>query len=350
MGASLPMRFVTGLLLAASLGDAGAPAVTQQISGTTSRLQAIAPVSDATAWASGTHGTFAVTTDGGEHWRAGMVPGADSLEFRDVAATDSSTAWLLAAGPGERSRIYHTADGGTTWTLQFTNGDAAAFYDCFAFWDARRGLAVSDAVGGRFPILRTDDGGAHWTPLPPSAAPAADSGEGAFAASGTCLVTGSAGRAWIGTGASPTGGGRVLSTLDYGQSWTAVTTPVQHGTASSGVTSLAFRDGRHGFAGGGDIGPRAPQAVRLARSDDGGRSWRAAGSPGFSGGIYGLAVVPGRPQALVAVGPGGAALSLDDGDTWVTLDTLSYWSAGFASAGAGWLVGPNGRIAKVSIP
>jgi len=52
----------------------------------------------------------------------------------------------------------------------------------------------------------------------------------------------------------------------------------------------------------------------------------------------------------VAVGPGGAAYSADGGNVWVALDSSSYWSAGFASARAGWLVGPRGRIAKVSLP
>lgn len=338
----LPAAFAAAFLLA----RAGGPAVTRQASGTTSRLQAVSPVSDRIAWASGTGGTYVVTTDGGDHWRAGVVPGAESLEFRDVAALDSATAWLLAAGPGDRSRIYRTTDGGVTWSLQFTNPDTLAFFDCFSFWNANRGLAVSDGVRGRFPVVRTEDGGAHWVPLPRG--PVADSGEGAFAASGTCLITGADGRAWIGTGASPTGGGRVLQSGDYGETWSSASTPIQHGTATSGITSLAFRDATRGFAGGGDIGPRAPQTVRVARTDDGGRTWTRAGAPGFGGGIYGLSIVPGLPGALVAVGPGGAAFSVNDGAEWAPLDSAGYWAAGFASARAGWLVGPRGRIARVS--
>ena len=342
------MRLVTVLAAAAALADAPAPIITQQISGTTSRLQAVSPVSDLVAWASGTGGTYVRTTDGGDHWRAGVVPGADSLEFRDVAALDSLTAWLLAAGPGDRSRIYRTSDGGATWTRQFTNTDSAAFFDCFSFWDPKHGIAVSDGVRGHFPLLVTEDGGAHWT-LHTADGPAADSGEGAFAASGTCLITGSGGHAWIGTGASPTGGGRVLSTADFGKTWTTTTTPIQHGTTSTGITSLAFRDAMHGFAGGGDIGARASQTVRVARTDDGGRTWAALPAPGFPGAVYGIASAPGT-EALVAVGPGGAAYSADGGSGWVALDSSSYWSAGFASARAGWLVGPRGRIAKVSLP
>src|SRR3989337_2112285 len=126
-------------------------AVSAQESGTTNRLQAISPVSDRIAWASGVGGTYAVTTDGGDTWRSGVVPGADSLEFRDAEGGSENIAYLLAAGPGDRSRIYKTRDGGRSWSLQFTSRDTSAFYDCFAFWDERRGFTMSDAVAGRFP-------------------------------------------------------------------------------------------------------------------------------------------------------------------------------------------------------
>jgi hypothetical protein len=74
------------------------------------------------------------------------------------------------------------------------------------------------------------------------------------------------------------------------------------------------------------------------------------GRPTFPGAIFGADYVPGTVMNVVAVGPGGASLSRDNGKSWVALDTLSYWSAAFASRQAGWLVGPAGRITRVSIP
>jgi photosystem II stability/assembly factor-like uncharacterized protein len=191
---------------------AARPALEGQSSGTTALLQAVRAVSDSVVWVSGHRGTWARTTDGGRTWRAAQVPGADTLQFRDVFALDADRAWLMSAGPGALSRIYRTADGGATWELQFTNPEPTGFYDCLDFWDARRGLAFSDQVNGKVMILATADGGARWALVPESALPAALPDEGGFAASGTCLVTRPGGHAWIATGNAPRS--RVLHTSD----------------------------------------------------------------------------------------------------------------------------------------
>jgi photosystem II stability/assembly factor-like uncharacterized protein len=68
------------------------PTVTIQQSGTLNRLQAISPVTPQIVWASGLGGTFVVTTDGGNAWRAGVVPGAEALQFRDVEGVNARVA------------------------------------------------------------------------------------------------------------------------------------------------------------------------------------------------------------------------------------------------------------------
>ncbi|HEX2217836.1 MAG TPA: hypothetical protein VHG35_03480 [Gemmatimonadales bacterium] len=327
-------------------GLTSSPTLTPQRSGTSSRLQAVSPVGEHTVWVSGVGGTFAVTVDGGETWRAGVVQGADSLEFRDVEGVNERTAYLLAAGPGDRSRIYRTDDGGRSWALQFTNRDTSAFYDCFAFWDERRGFAMSDAVGGRFPVVRTEDG-TTWTDIGDRLPPAQD-GEGAFAASGTCTAAFGVRHGWIATGAAARS--RVLRTDDGGESWSPAGTPIVQGSPTSGSASIAFRDSLHGILGGGDIGAPKAFADNVAVSRDGGRSWRLAGRTPFPGAVYGLAYVPGgNGRTVVATGPGGAAWSADEGGRWHLLEGVrDYWAVGFAPSGAGWLVGTDGRILKVS--
>lgn len=322
------------------------PALTPQQSGTTNRLQAISPVNARVAWASGTGGTYVVTTNGGETWRAGVVPGAEALEFRDVEGVSERVAYLMAAGPGEDSRIYKTEDGGATWALQFQNEDPSAFYDCFAFWDAKSGVTFSDGVNGVFPAIRTTNG-RTWQNIG-SRLPAAQAGEAAFAASGTCIAAQGGKRAWIATGGAPKA--RVLATTDGGDSWQAFDTPITQGTPFSGGISIAFRDPHHGILAGGDLVSSAVPTDNVAVSDDGGKTWTLASPMPFASAVYGLAYVPGfGKRTVVATGPAGAAWSSDDGASWTSLPGVSgFWAVGIAGRSAGWLVGVGGTITKIS--
>jgi len=322
------------------------PAWAVQASGTTARLQAVSIVDANVVWASGTGGTVAVTTDGGDTWRSGIVPGADSLEFRDVHGVDAQTAFLLSAGPGDASRIYRTTDGGASWTLQFTNPEPAGFFDCFDFWDADHGLAFSDTVDGQLYLLTTDDG-EHWRHIPPETLPQPLPNEGAFAASGTCVVTGEAGQVWFGTGASGVAA-RVFSSADFGRTWTVVETPLFARTPSSGIYTLAFRDQFHGAVLGGDYAHNTTLLdSTVAITTDGGRTWSRGGNAPLRGAVFGAAYIPGA-TTLLAVGPDGSARSDDDGRTWTRLDTLNYWSVDALAPDAVWAVGPDGRIAKLT--
>jgi photosystem II stability/assembly factor-like uncharacterized protein len=341
------------------------PTLTVQQSGTTNRLQAISPVSSRVVWASGLNGTFVKTTDGGKTWHAGVVAGAESLQFRDVQGVSEDVAYLLAAGTGTASRIYKTENGGKSWTLQFENQISDAFYDCFAFWTPRRGITMSDSVNGRFPVIRTTDG-EHWTDIG-NKLPAAQSGEAAFAASGTCVATEGLRRAWIGTGGAQHA--RILATTDGGNTWAAYNTPIVQGTPSSGVITVAFRDASHGILGGGELAAPTTFADTVARSRDGGKTWELRSRTPFAGAIYGLSYVSkgrhgddedlvnaedrGRDDdeehTVVVTGPAGAAWTPDEGETWVSLPGVAnYWAVAFADKESGWLVGTDGRILKVS--
>lgn len=330
----------------AALKKASAPTLTPQQSGTTNRLQAISPVNARVAWASGTGGTYVVTTNGGSTWRAGVVPGAEDLEFRDVEGVSERVAYLMAAGTGEASRIYKTEDGGASWTLQFQNENPSAFYDCFAFWDKKSGVTFSDAVNGVFPAIRTTNG-KTWENIG-ARLPAAQAGEAAFAASGTCVAVQGGKRAWITTGGAAKA--RILATTDGGDTWKAYDTPITQGTPISGGLSVAFRDPHHGILAGGDLGSSEPPTDNVAVSDDGGATWTLTSPTPFASAVYGLAYVPGFGQRTVVVtGPAGAAWSPDEGATWNSLSGVSgFWAVGFAGRSAGWLVGVGGTILKIS--
>ncbi|MGB5674974.1 MAG: hypothetical protein WBO43_10540 [Gemmatimonadota bacterium] len=317
-----------------------------QESGTDVLLQAVSAVDDNVVWASGHGGTWARTLDGGATWAAHVMEGADTLQFRDVHALDADRAWLLSAGPGELSRIYRTLDGGETWELQFLNPEPDGFYDCLEFRDAKHGIVYGDAVDGELRILRTRDGGSTWEYTRSLDIPPALAGEGGFAASGTCVALGQGGRAWIGTGAADTA--RVLSTLDEGRTWTAVAAPLPAGEAA-GIFTIAFRDSLHGVILGGDLSRPDEHTDNVAITSDGGVNWSVAGRPVLAGAVYGAAYVSGAPTpTLVAVGPHGADWSADEGATWSRADTVAYWGLDIASPAAGWLVGPEGRVVRIS--
>src|SRR5579864_2625392 len=104
------MRLLAVLLVAATVNAQSTPRV--QISNTSESLRGVSAVSREIAWASGTHGTYLRTTDGGRTWLPAQVRGAESLDFRAVVAFSASEAFLMSAGTGEQSRVYHTSDAG----------------------------------------------------------------------------------------------------------------------------------------------------------------------------------------------------------------------------------------------
>jgi len=298
-------------------------------------------------WASGTGGTFVKTSDGGRIWRVGRVPGAEKLDFRDVEAFDAKVAYLLSIGPGENSRIYKTTDGGENWTLQFQNTEKEAFFDALAFWDERHGLSMSDPVRGRFYLVGTDDGGAHWTPVATSGMPPAVTGEGGFAASGSCLIARGQNEAWLVSGGTAA---RVFHSKNRGRTWSVVDTPILRGAASAGIFSIAFGGNRYGLIVGGDY--QKPEAMDkiAARTTDGGRSWELLKTQPPRGFRSSVAFARGkRWHTALTVGTSGTDLSRDGGLTWMSLDQENFNSVAFDDGGVAWAVGPKGRVAKMTV-
>ena len=146
---------------------------------------------------------------------------------------------MLSIGNGTDSRFYTTSDGGASWELSYQNEDPNAFFDCLSFWDRQRGIAFSDSYEGEFNLMRTQDGGASWHRIDPDVIPDARPGEGAFASSGTCLVTRPGGLAWFGTGASGVDT-RVIRTEDFGDTWSEASTPIQSTDGASGYLLLGL--------------------------------------------------------------------------------------------------------------
>jgi photosystem II stability/assembly factor-like uncharacterized protein len=243
------------------------------ISHTSENLRGASAVSRKVAWASGTHGTYVRSVDG-QHWTAAQVPDASALDFRAVVAFSADEAFLMSAGKGDQSRIYHTSDGGQHWSLQFTNSNLNGFFDSMAFWDSKRGIVLGDPIPDesgklKFELLLTDDGGQNWRPLAAGNLPPAQEGEGAFAASNSCLAL-QGDVIWFATGGRVA---RVFYSPDRGHTWRVADTPIIHGTDSAGIFSIAFRDAMHGVIAGGDYKHPNQDGPNLAFTSDGGKTW-----------------------------------------------------------------------------
>jgi photosystem II stability/assembly factor-like uncharacterized protein len=302
-------------------------------------LRGLSVVSPKVAWVSGTKGTYARTIDGGKNWTVATVPGAEKLDFRDVEAFGDETAYLLSAGPGDASRIYKTTDGGKSWSKQFQSADPASFFDALAFWNEKNGIALGDPVDGKFQLIATDDGGANWKALPAKNLPAALPGEGAFAASGTCLVTFGKEHVWFATGGAKAA--RVFHSSDRGRTWEASDTPIMAGVASAGIFAIAFRDKKNGIIVGGDYQKPSDIGATAAVTADGGKTWKLLDKQ-----LPYRSAIAWAKDRWIAVGTSGSDHSTDNGDTWKVLDRENYNSVAFEPTGVGWAVGPKGRIAR----
>ena len=268
------------------------------------------------------------------------MPDSANLDFRDIQAFDDRTAALLSIGPGELSRIYRTSDGGT-------NLDAPAHQPRPERVPRRhRLLGRRPRPGPRRPgrrplrdpghLRRREDLGQ----VPVAGMPEALPGEGAFAASGTCLVV----------------QGRLERLVRDRRRGLGPGLPIDRPGADLGRRP-APRSGReipragdllarlprppNGMAVGGDYKPRRPDRQPVATTSDGGRTWTPADrgkSPRRLPIGRGLrARREGRE--VVAVGPSGADLSIDGGLSWKHRRP-GFHAFGFGTTSdSGWAVG-----------
>jgi len=214
------------------------------------------------------------------------------------------------------------------------------------------GIAVGDPVADnsgklKFELITTDDGGKNWKPLPLDALPPALEGEGAFAASGTCIAVQGKSNAWFATGGTVA---RVFRSTNAGKTWTVADTTMIHSPDSAGIFSIAFRDATHGVIAGGDYKHPEQDGPNLAFTTDGGLTWKL--SP-ISPQAYFSAVAFAKPASggtSVFVAGSTRAAYADDiakaswQKTWdLNLNALSISPTGDAIA-----VGPKGLIVKLA--
>ncbi len=325
---------------------------------TNENLRGASTVSQTIAWASGTHGTYLLTTDAGRTWTHAQVPAAAALDFRAVVAFSASEAFLMSAGPGDQSRIYHTTDAGQHWQLQFTNTNPKGFFDSMVFWDPTHGIVLGDPIPDetgkdtgklKFELLITSDG-QTWTPIPPDQLPPAIEGEAAFAASNSCLAILSRTTVIANSQSSVIPSALTLvipseardlgfasATHGAGPNSTTSTPPWKSGASalhqSSEKEAASAPDPNIWFATGG-------RAARVFHSPDRGQTWQVFDTPMLHGpdsaGIFSIVfrdpthgVIAGGDYKHPSQDGPNLAFTNDGGKTW-TLSQIfpqSYYSA-----------------------
>ena len=334
------LYLIVTLLLALSVSTVAGQWIKQSVN-TTASFRGLSVVNEKIVWASGTGGTVIKTIDGGRTWNVMTVPSAEKLDFRDIEAFDSKTAYILSIGNGETSRIYKTTDGGATWKEQFRNKNEKAFFDAIACSDSARCLAVSDPVDGKILFIETLDG-TRWKTV--DYMPPAEAGEAFFAASGTCLIIFP--NTWAsflvsgGTSARVFRGGLGSHASHV---WMTQDTPMAKGSSGSGIFSIAMADGATGVIVGGNYEKPNEAKDNLAFTSDGGITWKLG--TGLSG--YRSAVAYLDKRTIIAVGTNGTDLSVDYGKTWRKIGSEDLNAVAAKGKYSVWAVGPKGGVYKL---
>lgn len=309
---------------------------------TNSSIRALYVVNQDVVWIGGSAGFVARTINGGVTWEELIVPGGNTLDFRDIHAFDENNALIMSAGSGANSKIFRTNDGGKKWQVVHGNNYREGFFNGMDFWDENNGVLAGDAVNGCLYIAITNNGGETWKKVDNYSIPEIEYQEVSFAASGTHVATMRDSSAWIGTGGRTA---RIFRTTNMGESWEVSYTPIIQGLASTGVFSIAFKDHNNGIAIGGDYTRENYGEDNVIISNDKGESWSLVQDTQlefrscirYIDGMY------------IVVGPSGANYSFTDGKSWnpigggIGFHTLSIGG----SKKAIWAAGSGGKVARL---
>ena len=229
-------------------------------------------------WIGGTRGAVIHSSDGGTNFSVSTVPGADSLDFRDLAILDEQTVLLMSAGPAENgaARIYRTENGGKSWKLAYQIKEKGYFFDSI-IWERKQGLILSDPAGPFYGLIRIKNKGRDYQLLNPAKHPALQKGEAAFAASGSSLQKTKQGYYIV------TGGGekaRVLFSKDA-LNWKSTYDAIPGGEGT-GFFSLGVRNARNLWIAGGNYSRIKEGPVPVLASTNAGISWvKVVNAPGY---------------------------------------------------------------------
>lgn len=250
--------------------------------------------------------------------------------FSDIAILNGDEIWAVGYDGQDPQRMWYSGNGGNSWEVKPAPTGGFTLHNIF-FADQQNGWAF----GGQKIFIRTSDGGKTWTQ---GQLPTWLSGSQVrFATSSIGYVAGGTGTCDRG---NCTSGIKILRTTDGGRHW-----------------HVCYKDNSsyniHGIAAPTEkVAIIAVDGNFLLRTENGGKTWRVAGSPKLGASnvrfdLNGIGWVVGRH--------GSFYFSADQGRTWQrpagfpqSLSNRYWWDIDFADQRVGIAVADEGAIALTS--
>src|SRR6188768_1415752 len=312
------------------------------------------------------------STDAGATWKRMGLENSEHIQNIVIDPRNSKTVYVTAIGPlwrggGDRG-LFKTLDGGATWknVLPGTENSGATDIvmdpkkpDTLYVAMLQRRRQVGQLVGGGpdSGIFKSTDGGAKWTKLT-KGLPTVDMGRVGFGISlqnpntiyalvtaqrgqGGFFRSDDAGATWKRIGRMVNegrGGGRGFGGADAGQpppptpcgalDDTAPPPSAEPATGRGrGATDDCFRGGDPGYYNEIFVDPENPDTIyitntNLAKSEDGGKTWRNVQLPGVHVDYHEVLWDPSDHRHVLLGNDGGVYETYDDWKTWRLFSNL----------------------------
>ena len=336
------MRNIQSILffLFVSISVTAQPTLKMLESGKRISIRGLSVVNDNVIWASGSAGSVARSTDGGNTFNWIKVPGYEKNDFRDIEAFDSNTAIIM--GITTPAVILKTKDGGKNWKKVFEDTTKGAFFDAMDFIDSDHGILVGDPIGDYMYVAETFNSGESWRTLSRSdKIPMSANGEAFFASSGTNVKLIKPGGLFMVTGGKES---NLYSFNDIADQ----PIPIMKGGTSTGANSIDyFSVKKKGIIVGGDFSKDtiSQNNCALFSYKSGKFLFTIPQTPPHG---YRSCVIYLNEKNLLTCGTSGIDISKDGGMNWELISKESFHVCQKAKKGtAVFLAGSNGRIAKL---
>lgn len=295
-----------------------------------------------TLYFAGSRGDIGYTKDAGKSWSTEYLLHQDSIvpHFRSIASNGTT---IFALSVGNPALLYKISENKKS-ELIYTESHEKVFYDAMHFFDdGKHGIAVGDPTEDCASIILTSDNGNTWTKIPCDKLPKFEDGEAFFAASNTNIKI-IDDTVWIASGGKKA---RILKSVDKGNTWEIVDTPIIQGDGPQGIYSVDFADKNNGIIIGGDYSKPTKNKANKAITSDGGKTWTLVADgqdPNYKSCVQYVPNTNGKE--VFAVGKTGISFSNDGGVTWKEVSKDNYYTIQFVDKNVAWLSGPQ-KIGKL---